>query len=290
MYLIQKTGYIFYARNAWRNLQFEKELAEEQEVNYNEGGKMRIKSHVAKAIERAAYKDQYDTEVKKVLSNPQILSWILKYTGKEFAKYSIDEIILCIEGEAEVAAQRVTFDIRFNVRVPEQGLAEMIINVEAQNKFYESYDLVSRGIFYCARMLSGQVHNGESAEEYKNLKKVYSIWICMNAPLNSEYTITSYRMHQEKIKLMKKEYDIVTNVDLEGGLAKMCNLSEYIEEKSLEQGIEQGIEQGLAALVNSLSEYIQGEDELYQAVIKNEIYRKFSKEEVLKYCKQQKNS
>ena len=64
----------------------------------------------------------------------------------------------------------------------------------------------------------------------------------------------------------------------------MCNLSEYIEEKSLEQGIEQG----LAALVNSLGEYIQGEDELYQAVIKNEIYQKFSKEEVLKYRKQQK--
>lgn len=68
---------------------------------------MRIKSHIVKAVEEADYKVQYDTEVKKVLSDPQILAWILKYTVKEFAKYSIDEIILCIEGETEVATRVV---------------------------------------------------------------------------------------------------------------------------------------------------------------------------------------
>ena len=330
---------------------------------------MRIKSHIVKAVEEVDYKVRYDTEVKKILSDPQILAWILKYTVKEFAEYPITEIIPCIEGEAEVsthavhpgyytvpiegeateatetAAQRVTYDIRFKVRVPEQGLAGMIINVEAQNKFYENYDLVTRGVFYCARMLSGQIHNEESAEEYNHLQKVYSIWICMNAPLNSEYTITCYHMQreevyghmasnvnqrydlmemvmvclgrsenkekgtqlhklltkilseeltpQEKIRVMIKEYDIVATVELEGGLAKMCNLSEYIEEKYLQQGmqigmgqgIEQGIEQGLAALVKSLSVFIHGEEELYQAVIKNEIYQNFSREAVLKYTK-----
>ena len=324
---------------------------------------MLIKSNIAKVVEEVGCKAQYDTEVKKVLSDPQILAWILKYTVDEFENYAIPEIISYIDGEPEVAecpvypgyyatpvqgeptestelmAKRVTYDIRFKVRLPGQGSVGMIINVEAQNKFYETYDLVSRGVFYCARMLSSQIRNEESAKEYSCLQKVYSIWICMNVPLNSEYTITAYRMQQkdkyghmsstangrfdlmelvmvclgdfehkdkgtklhqllstvlskklvpqEKIEVMKKEYDIVTTLDLEGGLAKMCNLSDYIEEKGLQRGvqigIEQGIEQGLAAMVKSLKVYIQGEEDIYQAVIRNEIYQKFTREEVLKY-------
>lgn len=316
---------------------------------------MQIKSNIVKAVEEVSHKAQYDAEVKKILSDPQILAWILKYTVKEFKGYAVSEIISCFEGkpqvaeypvhpgyytasvetmpteETELTAQRVTYDIRFKVRVPGQGSVGMIINVEAQNKFYENYDLVTRGIFYCARMLSTQVRNEESAEEYNHLQKVYSIWICLQAPLNSEHTITGYHMqredicgymassanqrfdlmemimvclgrpedaergtqlHQllttvlsdeltpeEKIETMKKDYNIVTTVELKGGLAKMCNLSDYIEEK----GVRLGIEQGLAALVNSLKVFIQEEEELYQAVIKNEAYNHVTRADVMKY-------
>jgi len=320
---------------------------------------MQIKTNIAKVVEEVDKKARYDAAVKKVLSDPQILAWILKYTVKEFNEYTIPEIMACIEGEpdvathsvypeyytmsvegiptesAELAAPKVTYDIRFNVRVPGQGSVGMIINVEAQNKFYETYDLVTRGVFYCARMLSTQVRNEESAEEYNHLQKVYSIWICMQVPQNSEYTITGYHMKkedryghmestanqrydlmelvmvclgrpetaekgtelhqllntvlseeltpQEKQKIMKEEYDIVTTVELEGGLAKMCNLSEYIEEKAMAKGLEQGLEQGLSALVNSLKDYIKDEEVLFQTVIKNEAYKDTPREEILKY-------
>ena len=282
---------------------------------------MHIKTNIIKTLEEVSDKAKYDNEVKKVLSDPQILSWILKYTVKEFKDYSIPDIMSCIEGKpevathavhsgyytesveglptesTEVAAQKVTYDIRFRVKVPGEGSVAMIINVEAQNKFYESYDLVSRGIFYCARMLSAQIRNEESAAEYNNLQKVYSIWICLQVPVNSEYTITGYHMerqdryghmkskankrydlmelvlvclgssenaekgtelHQllttvlsevltpdEKIEKLKEEYDIVTTVELEGGLASMCNLSDYIEEIGIQKGIEQGMEKGI---------------------------------------------
>ena len=319
---------------------------------------MLIKTNIVKITEEADAKIRYDAAVKKVLSDPQILAWILQYTVREFKDYNILDIMACIEGKPEIAVspvhpgaytnaveglstedadihlQRVTYDIRFHVRIPEQGTVGMIINVEAQNKFYEKYDLVTRGIFYCARLLSSQVRNEESAEEYNHLQKVYSIWICMQAPLNSEYTITGYhmcredvhghmastanqrydlmemvmvclgrpedapkgtRLHQllttvlskdltpkQKQKIMKENYEIVTTVELEGGLVKMCNLSEYIEEKGIEKGIEQGIEKGLSALVNSLKDYVQGEA-LYQAIIKNEVYKDISREDVFKY-------
>ena len=77
---------------------------------------------------------------------------------------------------------------------------------------------------------------------------------------------------------MKEDYDIVTTVEFKGGLVRMCNLSEYIED----QGIAKGIEQGLSALVNSLKDFVQGEA-LYQAVIQNEVYKNLSREDVFKY-------
>jgi len=49
----------------------------------------------------------------------------------------------------------------------------------------------------------------------------------------------------EKQKIMKEEYDIVTTVELEGGMAKMCNLSDYIWEKAMTEGTALGIQKGI---------------------------------------------
>ena len=51
------------------------------------------------------------------------------------------------------------------------------------------------------------------------------------------------------------------------------------------QGHAEALEQGLSALVNSLKEYITDEEDLYQAIIKNEAYKNTPREEVLKYLK-----
>ena len=69
-----------------------------------------------------------------------------------------------------------------------------MINIEAQKKFYTGYDLVSRGVFYCARMLSAQLDTEFTTNNYDEMKKVYSIWLCMDTPKNVEYTITEYHM------------------------------------------------------------------------------------------------
>ena len=39
-----------------------------------------------------------------------------------------------------------------------------------------------RGIFYAAREISSQLDREFKIPHYNNIKKVYSIWICMNAP------------------------------------------------------------------------------------------------------------
>lgn len=169
-------------------------------------------------LQETNIKAKYDTEAKKLLSNKEILSRILKYSVKEFENYSIPEIIASIEGEPLISQIRVrpghcagniaglsntdkeinegeiTYDIIFHVVTPDKQRAKIIINIEAQNKYSPGYDLVTRGIFYCARMLSSQLDKEFSNSNYNDIKKVYSIWICKNVPKYARHTITEYKI------------------------------------------------------------------------------------------------
>ena len=184
---------------------------------------MQVNTNISNVIDGNADKSKYDTEVKKVLSDPQILAWILKYTTKEFKDCSIKQIIGCIEGKPEIGTRYVRaehymkgidglstedavpgegkaiYDIRFRVILPGRKYIGMIINVEAQKSYNPGYDIVTRGIYYCARMLSSQMGNDISAKEYDALQKVYSIWICLDVPQKAEHTMTRYRMQKEDV-------------------------------------------------------------------------------------------
>lgn len=169
-------------------------------------------------LQETNIKAKYDTEAKKLLSNKEILSGILKYSVREFENYSIQEIIDSIEGEPLISKIRVrpghyvgniaslsntdkeinegeiTYDIIFHVITPDKQRAKIIINIEAQNKYSPGYDLVTRGIFYCARILSSQLNKEFSDSNYNDIKKVYSIWICKNVPKYAWHTITEYKI------------------------------------------------------------------------------------------------
>jgi len=195
---------------------------------------MQQKTHITNVLERNNCKDQYDTQVKHVLSDKTILAWILKYTTSEFREYPIDLIKTCIEGEPEVGTHRVfpslapeqvetseiptpegitgidtvdkvpgegevNYDIRFHVLTPTNERIKLIINVEAQKKFDPGYDIVTRGIFYCTRMVAAQKETEFVGSDYDAIKKVYSIWISMKNPMYAQHTITSYHITQEPL-------------------------------------------------------------------------------------------
>ena len=288
---------------------------------------MKINTHISNVIEGNANKDKYDAEIKKLLSDKTVLAWILKYSVEEFQEYTIETIRDCIEGEPEVGTRKVfpghtpeaiqglpnedkvpgegwiTYDVRFHVLTPEKVPIKLIINVEGQKNYYPGYDLATRAIFYCARLLSSQLDTEFTPKNYDDIKKVYSIWICIDVPKQLEYTMTRYKMTKEdlfgntkenarydlmeaviiclgeeqnvkkgnplhgmlmtllsetlkpkeKEQILKEQYDFITSVELEGGLERMCNLSERIEEKAIQKGIVLGMEQGeliqLASLV-----------------------------------------
>ena len=88
-------------------------------------------------------------------------------------------------------------DIRFTITLPGGSKTKIIINIEAQQKSNPGYSLLNRGIFYAARLISAQLsveftNDGSDTAQYDNIKKVYSIWICMDCPKNKQDSIINY--------------------------------------------------------------------------------------------------
>lgn len=167
----------------------------------------------------------YDAACKRVLSEKAILARIMKACLAEYQDCDVNEIAeKYIEGQPQVSnlpvlpdeggtiingmdtedksvhEGTVTYDIRFRASVPGTGeQIGLIINVEAQNDFYPGYPLIKRGIYYCCRMISSQYGREFTGSHYEKIKKVYSIWICMNPPKSRENTITRYRVVEEHL-------------------------------------------------------------------------------------------
>lgn len=187
---------------------------------------------------------RYDAACKVLLSEKIILAWIMKSCLQEFGNLDVNEIAeKYIEGTPQVAEAAVspdetnmntivkgagtedvtmtegtiTYDIRFFAVAPVSGeLIRLIINVEAQNDFYPGYPLIKRGIYYCSRMISSQYGTEFINSHYENIKKVYSIWICMNPPKSRENTITQYSITEKSlvggVKEKVENYDLMTAV------------------------------------------------------------------------------
>jgi hypothetical protein len=180
----------------------------------------------------------YDAACKRVLSEKAILARIMKSCLEEYKDCDVGDIAeKYIEGQPQVSAVpvlpdeggtvisgmdtedksvregTVTYDIRFRAIVPDsKEEISLIINVEAQNDFYPGYPLVKRGIYYCCRMISSQHGREFIGSHYEKIKKVYSIWICMNPPKSRRNTITRYRLVEER--LVGEAAEPVRNYDL----------------------------------------------------------------------------
>lgn len=201
-----------------------------------------METSISHKINITAQKAAYDTYVKKLLSEKIILAHILASVVTEFNGMTPEEIIPLIEGQPDIEnvsiipgetsmpsiigdntedivpnEGKVTFDIRFSVRIPGQnGIVKIIIDIEAQKRFYPGYDLVTRGIFYAARLLSSQLGTEFTLSAYNNIKKVYSIWICIDCPKYAVNTVTKYHITQENLvgcfPKDKARYDLLETI------------------------------------------------------------------------------
>lgn len=103
----------------------------------------------------------------------------------------------------------------FFVILPGKVRRKLLINVEAQKEYYTGYTLVTRGVFYGARMLSAQIDTEFTVPDYDSIKKVYSIWICMETPDYAADTITEYHLVPDKLSgvyVEESKYDLLSVV------------------------------------------------------------------------------
>ena len=192
---------------------------------------------------------QYDLAAKNVLSERSVAAYILKATVPEFKKANIKEIAeKYIEGDIQVskvpvnpgktnAAKRpkkikglrneagdvtegwITFDIVFHAITPDEGeRIRLIINIEAQKTYSEAtlkYILTKRAVFYASRLISSQKETEFTGSDYSEVKKVYTIWICMESPTDKSI-INHYRLTEHnlvgKYKEPQENYDLINIV------------------------------------------------------------------------------
>lgn len=101
------------------------------------------------------------------------------------------ERLIGLNGEnAEINEGLIRFDIIFYVRMPSKSgikgeLSQIIVNVEAQKSEPTEYDILNRAIFYVSRMISSQKGRDFENSNYNGIRRVYSIWVCMNMDKNS---------------------------------------------------------------------------------------------------------
>ncbi len=165
-------------------------------------------TEIVKALTAAGRKSQYDYHAKRLLANKWVLAYVLIHTIEDFQGMTPKEVVSCIEGDpiigsvptdpgltnkesvkdrivglnsesAEIHEGLIRFDVVCYVRLPD-GLSQIIVNIEAQKSEPKHYAIVNRAVFYGCRLISSQKERDFEHSDYNDIKRVFSVWICMN--------------------------------------------------------------------------------------------------------------
>lgn len=193
-----------------------------------------VDTSLAVDISKFSNKTKYDNICKKLLSYKEILARILKEYVSEYNDCDIGSIIKCIDfdepqkEDVHYGTMKITdnteddngvdglikYDIKFSTILPDNSKTQMIINIEAQNKYSAGYPLVKRGIYYASRLISAQRGTIFYKEDYGKIQKVYSIWICIDdlklkEPKLTEFTLAKEERLGRRKRIEKKDYDLI---------------------------------------------------------------------------------
>ena len=156
--------------------------------------------------------------------------------NNEYNGYDIDYIMRCIDSSNILLQEEdmyygtrvitdnteddngvdglIMYDIKFSPLLPDNTKTQMIINIEAQNKYSAGYPLIKRGIYYTSRLISAQRGTVFYKDDYDKIQKVYSIWICVDGlklkePKITEFTLDKKEYLGKRKQIEKKDYDLI---------------------------------------------------------------------------------
>ncbi len=173
-----------------------------------------METDIKNAVQITDKEAQYDEKAKHLLGQKYILAYILTKTVNEFKGINPKDVVLYIEGEpligvvpvdpgmtntvkeggqrivgfnsenSEINEGMIRFDIVFYVRMKD-GLSQIIVNIEIQKDEPTKYNILDRAIFYVSRLVSSQKQRDFINTNYNDIKRSFSIWICLNMDENS---------------------------------------------------------------------------------------------------------
>ena len=184
--------------------------------------------------------ERCDRLAKALLTNPSVQALVINHACTEFLGLPLDEVKKRIQrhplkqrrvdAEAPVALEKTenledetktNFDILFEAESP---LGAMLrINIEVQGKYQKSSIMKGRYVYYTARLVSPQKAEAFfTGSHYDELRKVYSIWICLNPPAHRRGRLIRYRLAMEvfepdgtvSVELTDQEIDKICIVEI----------------------------------------------------------------------------
>lgn len=167
------------------------------------------------ALTEKKIREECDRLSKLVLSSPAVLSLFLPHTCWEFEGLSSEEVqkriirhpqgTRAVDAEAAVVFEKTevledqaktTFDMLFEAEAP--GSVMLRINVEVQGKYLSDPVMKGRMVYYTVRLISTQkAEEFFTGSHYDKLRKVYSIWICLNPPAKRRGCLVRHRFMTE---------------------------------------------------------------------------------------------
>lgn len=150
-----------------------------------------------------------DSGSKSIFRDKNLMAEMLIGIADEFRNCTREEVIDCLcldpvdgsvkdlNGELAFTDSGLTrLDTLIEAKVPGTEDKVMVrFNIECQRRFHPGYDLYNRAQFYAGMLLTTQNKELPSVERYRNLKKVYTVWVCLECDLEeAKGTITRYSM------------------------------------------------------------------------------------------------
>ena len=235
------------------------------------GERMIENTELASAMETRGKGKAIDDYCKRVLSNKDVVSFILEklvLDNKGYCGIKESNIV-----DESIPGARIEYDKLYEVKLPK---TKIFVNIEAQSKENPGYPLINRAVYYVSRLIDRQKNKSEGfmKSRYGEMKEVYSIWIIMDMDVKKEKMIEVHTFPEKEDKtlmniimvyplkedsenevirflhilfvsdmepakkkqILEEKYQIKMTRELEEAMDDMCNVIEYYERKSRLEG------------------------------------------------------
>ena len=244
------------------------------------GERMIENTELASAMETRGKGKAIDDYCKRVLSNKDVVSYILEklvLDNKGYCGIKESNIV-----DESIPGARIEYDKLYEVKLPK---TKIFVNIEAQSKENPGYPLMNRAVYYVSRLIDRQKNKSEGfmKSRYGEMKEVYSIWIVMDMDVKKEEMIEVHTFPEKEDKtlmniimvyplkedsenevirflhilfvsdmepakkkqILEEKYKIKMTRELEEAMDDMCNVIEYYERKTRVEVLAEGKEAGI---------------------------------------------